>query len=301
MADNIMEFGFDDAKVIKNQGVEQFKQGKKGEKTRVSIISFKKFHDVVLASKQREKVGPDGKMIPLTDAEKSEYIQKIDAKLAQQLGKSVDQLTDVDRLDIKQPRFKFGFTHFGEGVGTIRCLGKYEGSQLVKPEICCDKFGDAEQTVGAVIMTYPVDDDLNVDDDLLKAKKYTNFYIWKMGSKKFKKLETAYAGARSDGRFVLDLSVQLDGDPKYQGQVITAHATAFWAREGADPAVRAWVLDQGLRAWKHVDGNLGFEMAKDKLLEKLGVGSGSSTHGAIGSGNSSDQPKLISDYGTLLD
>lgn len=298
-SDNIMEFGFDDAKVIKNQGIELFKQAKKGERTRVSIISFKKFHDVVIAAKQREKVGPDGKMIPLTDQEKADFIAKIDSKLAQQLGKSVDQLTDADRLDIKQPRFKYGFTHYGEGVGTIRCLSKYEGTTLVKPDICCDKFGDAEQTVAMVVMTYPVDDNLQVDEDLLKARKYTNFFIWKMGSKKFKKLETAYVEARNDKRFVIDLSVQLDGDPKYQGQVITSLSGAYWAREGGDPAVRAWVLDQGLRAWKHVDNNLGFEMSKDKLLEKLGGGGGG--HAAIGSGDAAEAPKLIQDYNALLD
>jgi hypothetical protein len=299
MSDNILEFGFDDAKVIKNQGIELFKQAKKGERTRVSVISFKKFHDVALADKQREKLGPDGKMIPLTDMEKSGYIQKVDAALAQKLGKPVDQLTDVDRLDIKFPRFKYAFTHYGDGVGTIRCLSKYEGTTCVKTELCCEKFGDAEQTVGMVVMTYPVDDSLQVDADMLKAKKYTGIYIWKMGSKKFKKFETAYIDARNDKRFVIDLSVVLDGDPKYQGQVITAMSGAYWAREGGDPATRQWVLEQGLRAWKHVDNNLGFEMTKDKLIEKLGGGGGS--HGSIGSGDSGESPKLISDYGSLID
>jgi hypothetical protein len=297
-SENIMEFGFDDAKVIKNQGYEQWKQAKKGERSRVSVISFKKFHDMVLAAKQREKVDSAGKMIPLTDQEKAEYITKIDAKLAQQLNKPVDQLTDVDRLDIKQPRFKYGFTHFGEGVGTIRCLSKYEGTTCIKPDTCCDKFGDAEQTVAMVVLIYPTDDQLQVEEELLKAKKYTTVGIWKMGSKKFKKLETAYVDARNDKRFVIDLSVVLDGDPKYQGQVITSLSGANWAREGGEPTVRSWVLDQGLRAWKYVDNSLGFEMTKDKLLEKLGQGG---SHAQIGSGDAAEQPKLVADYNALLD
>jgi len=294
-SDNIIEFGFDDAKVIKNQSIEQFKQSKNGERTRVSIVSFKKYHDVVLAAKSR---GPEGQVIVISDAEKAEFITKIDSKIAQQLNKPVDQLTDADRLDIKQPRFKYGFTHYGEGVGTIRCLSKYEGTQLTKPEICCEKFGDADQTVATVIMTYPVDDKLVVDGDLLKARKYTNFYIYKMGSKKFKKLESAYADARQDKRFVIDLSVSLEGDPKYQSQVIAAMSSAFWARDDGDQAVRQWILDQGLRAWKHVDNSLGFEMSKAKLLEKLGQGSSQSS---IGSGDSGSDPKMISDYSSLLD
>ena len=47
MSDAI-EFGFDDAKVIKNQGIDQFKLSKDGERARVSVISFKKFHDDII-------------------------------------------------------------------------------------------------------------------------------------------------------------------------------------------------------------------------------------------------------------
>lgn len=287
---DVMEFGFDDGKVIKNQGVDLFKQSKNGEKTRVSIVSFKRFHDGVLAQKAKEKGSP------LTDQEKAEYIAKVDAKLAEQLKKEVSQLTEVDRLDIKQPRFAYAFTHFGEGVGTIRCLSQYQGNQVVKPEICCDKFGDADQTVGMVIMTYPVDSDLQVDEQLLMQRKYTSFYIWKMSAKKFQKLQTQYVEARNDKRFVIDLSVILDGDPKYQKQNFAAMSSPIWAREGADPELRRWILDSGLRAWKHVSNNLGFEMKKDKLLEKLNM-----APAALGSGaESAEAPALISGYDQLL-
>ncbi len=281
-----MEFGLDDAKTIKSQGVETFKQGKSGEKTRASVISFKKFHDVLIAQKAREKGAP------LSDQEKAELISKIDKKLAEQLGKSVEQLTEVDRLDIKQPRLLYSWTHFGEGVGTIRCLGTYEGNTLVKPELCCDKFGDAEQTVGTIIMTYPVDDQMQVDLDLLKARKYTNIHVYKMSAKKYKRFESAYIDARNDKRFVIDLKIQLDGDPKYQKQSIEALSGATWAREDMDPAIRAWVLDQGLRAFKYVNSNLGFEMSKDKLIERL--------RGSVAVEAAAEQPRLISNYDDLL-
>lgn len=287
---DIMEFGFDDAKIIKSQSIDKFQQAKPGQRDRISIVSFKKFHDVVLATKAKEKGAP------LTDEEKATYIAKIDAKLAEQLKKPVAELTEVDRLDIKSPRFGVAFTHFGEGVGTIRCLSRYEGSTLVKPEICCEKFGDADQTVAVVIMTYPVDNDGKVDLDLLKARKYTNFYIWKMSSKKFKKLEAAYADARNDNRFTIDLRVTLDGDPKYQKQVIEAASGATWAREDMDPSIRTWVLEQGLRAWKHISNHLGFEMTKDKLIERLSAGPVHSLGDA-----SADTPKLVSGYDALID
>lgn len=290
MAD-VQDFGFDDGKVIKVQGVEVFKQNKHGEKHRVSIIAFRKYHDIVLKVKAQEKGSP------LTDEEKAAFCTKIDAKLAEQLKKDVKDLTEADRLDIKKPKFSYSFTHFNEGVGTIRCLSKYEGPTLIKPDICCDKFGDADQKVGTIIMTYPVDQEGNIDADLLKARKYTSVYVWAMSSKKYQKLESAYKDARTDQREVIDLRVTLDGDPKYQKQQIEAASTAFWAREGCDPEIRTWVLDQGLRAYKYVEQNLGFTMTRDKLLEKLGQ---SPSAAAQLSGGSADAPKLVSGYDELL-
>jgi hypothetical protein len=289
---DVVEFGFDEAKVIKSQAVEQFKQSKNGEKHRVSIVSFKKHHDVVLGKKAAEKGSP------LTDQEKAEYIARIDTKLAEGLKKSIEQLTEVDRLDIKQPRFSYAFTHYREDVGTIRCLSKYNGNTLVEKGPCCDAIGDAEQTVGTVIMTYPVDEHLQVEEEILKAKKMTNFYIWKLGSKKFKKLEGTYVDTRNAGMPVVDLKVTLDGEAKFQKQVIEAmQGAAFWAREGADPAVRQWILEQGLRLYKYVQNNLGFEMKRETFLEKTGK---SPSLAAGSEAAAAALPKAVGSYDDLL-
>jgi hypothetical protein len=285
----IQEFSFDDGKVIKNNAVQQFKQTKSGEKTRVSVVSFKKYSDTVLAQKAREKG------TSLTETEKEDFIAKIDKKLAEQLGKSVSDLSEVDRLDIKSPRFAFAWTHYADGVGSFKCLSKYEGMNVVKPEFCCNKFGDAGQTVGMIVMTYPVKDGLSVDEDLLNARKYVNFYVWKMSSKKFRQIEDAYKDARSDERFTIDLMVTLDGDPKYQKQQITAGSNAVWAKGKLDNETRGWVLDQGLRLWKHVPSQVGFEMKLEKLQEKLGLASGSSS-----SGGDDSAPRLVSSYDDLI-
>lgn len=289
---DVMEFGFDDAKVIKNQGVDQFKQSKNGEKTRVTIVAFKKFSDVVLGMKAKEQ----GRA--LTDTEKADWVSRTDKKIAEQLNIPLDKLTEADRLDIKQPRFAFAFTHYNELVGTIRCLSKYEGSTIVRAEACCDKFGDADQTVGSVIMTYPVEDNLQVDEVLLKARKYTGIHVWKMNGKKFKRVESAYVEARNDKRYVIDLSVLMEGDPKFQKQTITALSGANWARENGDPDTRKWVLDQGLRSWKHVGNSLGFEMSKDKLMEKLGHGG--SSHAQMSADSAASAPQLVADYDKLI-
>ncbi len=294
---DVMEFSFDDAKVIKNQGIDQFKLSKQGERARVSIISFKKFHDSVLGMKAKEKGAP------LTDQEKAEYIAKIDAKLAENLKKEVKDLTEVDRLDIKSPRFAFAFTHYDQrdrdkgGVGTIRCLSKYEGHNLIDAKICCKKLGDAEQTVGTVLMKYPVDEHMQVELDIFKMKKMVEFSVWRMSAKKFKNLESTYIDARNDKKFCIDIRLTLDGDPKYKNFKIENAGSATWAREDMDAATRMWVLDQGLRAWKHVSNNLGFEMKEETLTERL---TGSSSMPQVAAEAQAEQPKLVESYDTLL-
>lgn len=290
MSNGLVDFGFNESKIIRPQGMEAWKQNK-GEKHRISVISFKRYHDIVLAQKAREADKP------LTDAEKKELIDKIDSKLAESLGKKPEDLTEVDRLDIKQPRFTMAFTHYDDRVGTIRCMSQYEGPELVKAERCCTEFGDAGQMVAVVILIYPVDEHLQADMELLKARKYTQVRIYRMSAKKFKQLESTYVGARSDNVEVMDLKITLDGDPKYQNQKIENGGVAVWAREGVDPEIRQWVLEQGLRGYKHVSNNLGFEMSKDKLNEKLDGEGG----GQLGGGDASAAvPKLSTSYNDLL-
>lgn len=300
----VMEFGFDDAKVIKHQGIDQFSLKKDGEKARISIVAFKKFSDTVAAIKAKEKgaaAGKDGP-IPLTDEEKAELIKKIDTKLAAQLTKEVKDLTEIDRLDIKAPRFAYAWTHYDQrkreqgGVGTIRCHSTYDGNTLIKPELCCNKFGDAEQTVATVVMKYFVDDQGQVEMDIFKMKKGIEFSVWRMSAKKFKGLDATYKDAQNDKRFCIDLRVTLQGDPQFKNFKIENCGTATWAREDMDAAMRLWVLDQGLRAWKHVANNLGFEMTKEKLVERL---SGAAP-AAVATEAQADQPKLVASYDELL-
>jgi hypothetical protein len=284
---DIINISFDEAKTVKVTGVDKFTQNKHAQQSLVSIISFRPFHEKIINKKANEKGST------LTSEEKADIILNVDKQIAKQLNKEVTALTEVDRLDIKSPKFGVAFTHFNEIVGTIRCLSEYEGSVLTKAELCCQKFGDADQKVATVIMTYPVTDDGQVDYDLLKAKKYTNFYIWQLAAKKFKKITDVYNDARRDKADVIDLRVILDGDPKFQKQEIKRASTAFWATEECAPEIRQWILEQGLRSYKYVAQNLGFEMTKDKLIEKLATGS-SSAPNQVKSGES--HPVLVQSY-----
>lgn len=272
--DSLMEFGFDDSSHIKTNGFEKWKQSKAGQIDRACIVSFNRYHDVVLRNKAREKGSA------LTNEEQSDLLSRVDAKIAAQLTKKVEDLTEVDRLDIKSPKFWNSFTHFddkvekgGNGIGTFRCLSKWKGSQMLQQEVCCKRFNEADQKVACIVMTYPINkSDKSVNVKLLLEKEYTEFFVWVMNAKKFKKIEAAYAESRAEEKYVIDMKVELDGDPNYQKQLVTASSTSCWAKPDFDAGIRNWILEQGLRAAKQINTHLGFKLSKEKLLERMESG-----------------------------
>ncbi len=224
----IVDFGFEESKVIKPAGIERFKLGKPGEIARISIVSFKKYSDTKIAQKAREKGAP------LTDDEISDIISK--------------------------------------------------------------KFGDAEQTIATIVMVYPTNRDGTIDMDYLKAKKNIDFQTLKMTAKKFKKIESTYADSRASEESVIDLKVTLDGEPKYQKFLIESGRVAAWARKDADEELRNWVIEQGIRCHKYTKNELGFEMSREKLVEKLNAAGSQSTPET-----NSDKPKIQGSYNKLLE
>jgi hypothetical protein len=287
---DMIEFGLDNSKIIKAAGCEAFKQSRTGEQSRITIVAFETHHNLVLKSKEKEKGSP------LTDAEKAEYIAKVNAKLSEHLKKPIEQLTEADKQDVRAPKFAFAFTHYQEGIGTIRCLGKYENGVLVKPGLCCERMGDTEQTVGTVVLQYPLDssNDNALDMDLFRMKKQTAAYIWKLGSKKCKKLLAVLNEQRNENRPTIDLRIELDGEVKYQKQNIHFVSSAAWCREDVAPDLKQWVIEQGLKNWKYVDGSLGFKMTADRLVERLGGGNTQISDEAA-------KPALHAGYSNLLD
>jgi hypothetical protein len=75
--------------------------------------------------------------------------------------------------------------------------------------------------------------------------------------------------------------------------------TAAWARkEGVNPEIRQWILEEGLRAWKYIEKELGFELSAEQLQQRL-TGGGSSAQ--LGSGEASAAaPQLQQSYDDLL-
>jgi hypothetical protein len=298
-----MEFGFDDGKVIKNSGIDEFKLEKNG-KARITLIAFKKYSDGILAKKAQERWGnftdEEKAKKPLslalfTDQEKLEILANIDKKLAERLNKGVGDLKEIDRLDTTMPKFWMGFTHFKDGLGTIRCLGTYKGSNLIEAGKCCDDLGDAEQKAVTIVLKYPIGEHMQPNMEMMKQRLYTEVLLYRLSAKQYNRLEGTFVEARQEGKERMDLKVTIDGDPKYKKHIYET-ANCFWSREDFDPEVRAWILDQGLRASKHCPNNLGMELKLQQYLEKVGQ-----SPAAMASGANEDRPKMVGGYNSLID
>lgn len=272
------EFGFDSANVVKVNTVEKFEQKTAKQSNIVSIICFRKHSDGVLAKKKQEK-GSD-----LTDEEREEILKKVDAKIAEKLGKPIESLTEVDRLDVSSPRFAMSRTHYIETnkVGTIRCLSTYnEAGEIVKKAQCCKvDEKEAAQVIATGIVVYPTDNN-EVEMDLLAMQKQLKFYIWKLSAVKFKKIQSLYMNARNDKKPYIDLMVTLDGDPKYQKQDISVMGgLASFLREDTKSngeliigdGVRTFIKERGIKLFKNTEDVLGYKLDAAKLAEKLSGG-----------------------------
>jgi hypothetical protein len=300
----VMQFGFDDAEAVVNTELPVFLQSASERKSRISVISFKSHVQVWI-----DKFVAENKALPSTD-EINEQRKKIDEKLADHLKKPVDELTEVDRLNIQVPAFASAMVHYKQGVGSVQCLSKWEKGSRVTNEICCDRMDEPKQKIGCAIAHYVgLDENLDPNMDVLRLKQGLKFNAWMMNPSKYTSVKVSYNDGRRQLRemeentgkklpAVFDLRCELDGDPKFQNQKLS-HMGCKWAHSTVPKEVQNFVLAQGLKIFKMLEkGNkqMGYEISKEKLAEKLS--SGSSSSGS--SQDTADKPQLNSNYDELI-
>jgi hypothetical protein len=124
----------------------------KGDKGRTYRISLLYFHPIEasIIRRARKKAKTEG--VELTKDQAIALVKQALTKRAEELGKAVDQLTPVDKLDLNHVRFKKVLAHYKEGVGyALSRLGK-DGPEADK---IWQMMGDQKKYFCTVALIYP--------------------------------------------------------------------------------------------------------------------------------------------------
>jgi len=252
----------DKGKVNSNQ-VDWYK-GEKGRTDRVALIYFNSIRQTVLRKALRAK--PD-----LTKDQQKAVVVQVLQKLAEKLGKPVDQLDAVDELDLTEARFRTLSSSYKQGVGYVEWPKKLSPEE----EKVWKKLGEKKDYVCTLLLIYPTDKDGDIDRDRL-AKGWT-VKPWRFPAKIYEAIRKINRGQAESGNSVasLDLTISCE-DTQYQKLSILPAGPSIYLK---NDKLKNMVLSKAATMYDKL--NPFRQLTTDELREKLGL-----TGGATGGGSS---------------
>jgi hypothetical protein len=231
--DDDVGLGEDDrAETTAPNQLEWFK-GEQGRTYRIALIYFNPI-EASLIKRAKAKAKADGKT--LDKAKVIEAVKQALAKRAEKLGKAVDQLSEVDKLDLHNVRFKKVKAHYKEGVGyALSRLGK-DGPEADK---VWQMMGDVKTYFNTVVLIYPTSPDGKVN----KAQLGTAWQImpWRCHQGIYRALIDEADSLAENSIRIADQDLRAKCTVgNYQNFDINAAGPAIWKR---DPKFQAMILN----------------------------------------------------------
>lgn len=269
-------FGEDDKKFVSKNNTEWFK-GEKPQSYRASLMYFHPL--AVSAMKAAKKRKPDA-----TKEDLEKVVNLVLAKRAEELGKTVDQLQDYEKLDTGNARFHQVSGHFKEGVGFVQSRLGMDGKEA---DEVWKQMGEPKSYLCTVLLLYPV----NKEGEVNKKALFDNWDVkpWRFAGKVNEKLRLAAAGLKSNDLNIAtqDLTLKCD-NTDYQGFEIQPCGKSLWRRvsedatkDSAGSRFQAEVLAASVKLYETMRKPFR-TMSTADLAIKLGVSVG----GASGGGGS---------------
>lgn len=180
--------------------------------------------------------------------------------------KSVDQLTEIDRLDLSEVKMKKLWGSYQQGLGfVVNRLGK-DGPEA---DAVWKKIAEAKLYFTTLLILYPT----NAQGDITDAEKSrltTDWKIipWRFGKKTYENIWKLNAGLKSNGMGIHSQDIKLEcKDAQYQNIDVSFVGAAIWQKH---EKFRNLVLS---KAMPFYDKLIPFrEMTTDQLRAKLGMG-----------------------------
>lgn len=249
----------------------------KGQTIRASLVYF---HPVDLnavaafraeAKRKGEAVSPDD----LRGAAR----KALEAR-AQQLSKSVDALTQIDRLDLSEVKFKRMMASYQQGLGFVI---NRKGKDGPEADAVWSKIAEPKRYYSTLLLTYPTDRAGNIDRDRLSNE--WKLVPWRFGNRVYEDLWKLNAGLRDNNMGLSTQDLRLEcKDAQYQNISVSFVGPALWQKSDKFKQV---VLSSAIPMYERL---IPFrEMTTDQLRSKLGLGgSAVSDVSAVGGGDFTD-------------
>lgn len=231
----------------------------KGVKSKTDRCAIIYFHTVDVAA-----VNAARKKAPQTS--KEDLLKVAQASLAERaakLNKTPDQLTRVDRLDLRAVHFKRYASHYQEGLGFVLSrLGKDgpEADEVWK------RLPEPKTHFSTLLLVYPTDRQGNLD----KERFSTGWTIkpWRFSPKRYDSIWKLNNGFVQNNLSIANQDLLLEcKDDKFQQIDISGAGPALWLK---NDKFREMVLSKAVDVY---DKLVPFrEMSTDQLRQKLGLG-----------------------------
>jgi hypothetical protein len=216
-----------------------------------------------LNAASRLRVQAKGRGETPSAAELRAAAQKALEDRAKQLGKAVDALTQVDRLDLTEVKFKRMMASYQQGLGfVVNRMGK-DGPE---GDAVWGKIAEPKQYHTTLLLTYPTDRTGNIDKDRILTD--WNLIPWRFGKRVYEDLWKLNAGLKDNGMGLHSQDIKLEcKDAQYQNISISFVGPAVWQK--ADK-LRGAVLARAIPMYERL---MPFrELSTDQLRAKLGLG-----------------------------
>jgi len=269
------DYSFDDDASLepdqKNAGrdrQEWFKLGNKGQMVRAAFVYL-----YTVDANAVQKAMKEGTK-RLSREETIAVAKAALTKRAQDLGKSVSQLSAIERLDTTVAHFKSLKAHYHEDVGYV--ISRY-GKDGPDADLVWKRAGAVKTYFTTLLLIYPTDSEGSINKEALANQVHTNklkLVPWRFSGKTYDEIYGVNEGLRDNGLSLASQDVKITSDnPKFHGVKVVAAGPATWQR---NDKMKTAVLTGALNLYDKL--NPFREMTTEQLREKLGGSSGNSSH-----------------------
>lgn len=225
--------------------------------------SFVYFHPVDLNAVSRLAAEHKSKGSVLPQDEGRVAARKALEARAAALNKSVDALTQADRLDLSEVKFKSMLASYQQGLGFVV---NRKGKDGPEADAVWSKIADPKKYFATLLLVYPTDRAGNLDRERLSSD--WRLVPWRFGNRVFDDLWKLHAGLKDNGIGLNTQDLRLEcKDDQYQNISVSFAGPAVWQKSEKFKQV---VLSAAIPMYARL---IPFrEMTTDQLRSKLGLG-----------------------------